>query len=289
MAKKILLTGHRGYIGACLYQHLSQRFQVEIISERLEALRPKSREADLIVHCAANREVHNPSQQALYQSNELGSLRLLASLSAPTPVLFLSSRMVYASASPESGWRESDLPQPQTAYGQSKWATEQKIVASGFPYLILRLSGVFGPGIAQWGRTFPEQVLRHLIKRERVVFSRVEEIRDYLYIWDLVKQIDYLLDCPDVWPGILNLSGKPRPVQPILASLLQAFTETFGESPLICQETIAPSRQSPPLLNIEKAQSLPNLPEWSNDADVIQALVQDAWVRFGPSQSPACQ
>ncbi len=276
-------------MGACLYQHLSQRFQVEIISERLEELRPKSREADLIVHCAANREVHTPSQQALYQSNELGSLRLLESMSSPTPVLFLSSRMVYAAASPESGWRESDLPEPQTAYGQSKWATEQKIVASGFPYLIIRLSGVFGPGITQWGRTFPEQVLRHLLKRERVVFSRVEQIRDYLYIWDLVKQIDYLLDCPDVWPGILNLSGKPRPVQPLLASLLQAFTEKFGESPLICPETSTQSPQGPPRLNIEKAQSLPDLPEWSDDTHVIQALVQDAWVRFGASQSPACQ
>ncbi len=283
MAKKILLTGHRGYVGACLYQHLSQRYQVEVISERLEALRPKSREADLIVHCAANREVHNPSQQALYQSNEGGTLRLLESLSAPTPLLFLSSRMVYASTSPESGWRESDLPQPQTAYGQSKWATEQKIVASGFPYLILRLSGVFGLGLAQSGRTFPEQVLRHLLKRETLVFSRTEQIRDYLYIWDLVKQIDYLLDCPDVWPGILNLSGKPRPVQPLLESLLQAFREKFGENPQFCEQRTEPSPPGPPRLNIEKAQSLPNLPKWSDDTQVIQALVQDAWVHFGSS------
>ncbi len=223
-------------------------------------------------------------EQALYQSNEGGTLRLLESLSAPTPLLFLSSRMVYDSASPESGWRESDLPQPQTAYGQSKWATEQKIVASGFPYLILRLSGVFGLGLAQSGRTFPEQVLRHWLKRETSVFSRATQIRDYLYIWDLVKQIDYLLDCPPVWPGILNLSGNPRPVQPLLESLRQAFTETFGESPQIIREQIvAPSPPSPPRLNIKKAQSLPNFPKWSDDTHVIQALVQDAWVRFGAS------
>jgi len=290
MAQKILLTGHRGYIGACLYQHFSQGpAQVEIIAERLEELRPKSREADLIIHCAAKRHNPNLTQPSAYQSNELGTLRLLESMCKPTPVLCLSSRMVYAAISPESGWKENDPIAPQTAYGQSKGATEQKIVASGFPYVILRLSGVFGLGIGQWGQTFPEQVLRSLIKRETPVFSGSEHIRDYLYVWDLVKQIDYLIQHTEVWPGIFNLSGQPRPVKPLLDSLLQHFSQTFGESPQLHTEKESPSRQAPSRLDIQKIQSLPGLPEWTDDADVIQTLVQDAWVRFGSSQPPACQ
>ncbi|MGE3723987.1 MAG: NAD-dependent epimerase/dehydratase family protein [Candidatus Sericytochromatia bacterium] len=290
MAQKILLTGHRGYIGACLYQHFSEGpAQVEIVAERLEELRPKSREADLIIHCAAKRQSPNPVPPSWYQSNELGTQCLLESMCQPTPILCLSSRMVYAAIGPESGWTENDPIAPQTAYGQSKVATEQRIVASGVPYVILRLSGVFGLGLGQWGQTFPEQVLRQLLKGETPVFSGSEHIRDYLYVWDLVKQIDYLIQHREVWPGIFNLSGQRRPVKPLLDSLLQHFSQTFGENPQLKPEMESPSRQAPPRLDIQKIQSLPGLPEWTNDTHVIQTLVQDARVRFGSSQPPACQ
>ncbi|MCF5767184.1 dTDP-4-dehydrorhamnose reductase [Aeromonas veronii] len=53
-------------------------------------------------------------------------------------------------------WRESDLPAPLNAYGQSKWAGEQAIIASGCRYLIIRTSWLHSP----WRTNFLKSMLQ---------------------------------------------------------------------------------------------------------------------------------
>lgn len=76
--------------------------------------------------------------------NVEGTLALIGRLQARGIVpIFLSSDYVFA-GSENAGYVSSAIPNPTTEYGRQKAAVETALAESGSPYLILRLSKVFG-------------------------------------------------------------------------------------------------------------------------------------------------
>lgn len=61
-------------------------------------------------------------------------------------------------------WREADRPAPLNAYGQSKWAGEQAIIASGCRYLIIRTSWLHSP----WRTNFLKTMLQLAHSRDEL-------------------------------------------------------------------------------------------------------------------------
>ena len=62
--------------------------------------------------------------------------------------VFVSSLSVFGAIKeklPYDEIRESDTPQPNTAYGKSKLEAEQYLASTTLPYIILRPTGVYGP------------------------------------------------------------------------------------------------------------------------------------------------
>ena len=68
----------------------------------------------------------------------------------PSRFVFVSSLSIFGAIReepyPYEPIRETDIPRPNTAYGESKWQAEQFLATvKDFPYVILRPTGVYGP------------------------------------------------------------------------------------------------------------------------------------------------
>ena len=86
--------------------------------------------------------------------------------------------------------REDDLPEPETLYGQSKLKAEQFLASqAGFPYLIFRPTGVYGP------REKDYLVMYKMINRnvETYIGTSAQKLT-FIYVEDLAQLIVKALD-----------------------------------------------------------------------------------------------
>ena len=110
---------------------------------------------DYVVHAAGVTKCLHAED--FHQVNTVGSQNLVeALLTTKQPLrrfIYISSLSIFGpirEQQPYQEIREDDTPQPNTAYGKSKLATERwldSLAAKGvdFPYVILRPTGVYGP------------------------------------------------------------------------------------------------------------------------------------------------
>ena len=160
----------------------------------------------VIVNCAAYTNVDGcESQEDLAtRVNGAGPGYLAEAARAVGAVLVhISTDYVFA-GDKGSPYAENDPTGPLSAYGRSKLAGEQAIVASGLTrYFILRTSWLYGPG----GKNFVETMLRLAAERDelRVV---ADQIGSPTYTGDLAQAIYRLLavvDQPSVF-GLYHLA-----------------------------------------------------------------------------------
>ena len=176
---KILVTGASGFIGSFIVEEALQKgmevwaavrasssrqwlqdrrihfIELDFRSQaRLEEQLGNHR-FDYVVHAAGVTKCLD--KQDFFRTNTEGTKNLVRALMAVQMPLkrfvYLSSLSVFGAIreqQPYEAIRESDTPQPNTAYGQSKLLAEQFLDSlntadSSFPYVILRPTGVYGP------------------------------------------------------------------------------------------------------------------------------------------------
>lgn len=108
---------------------------------------------DVVLHCAAlsNVEVCETRPDLAYRVNAQGTANVAAACQRfDARLIAYSTARVFDGASRRS-YRESDAPNPQTAYGRSKLAAEQLIQAQCDRFVVMRLSWVFGLGEGLFG------------------------------------------------------------------------------------------------------------------------------------------
>ena len=179
--KKILVTGASGFIGSFIVEEALRQgmetwaavrksssraflqderihfIELNLSSEEelTEQLRPH--QFDYVVHAAGVTKCLH--KEDFFRINTEGTKHLvnaLIKLQMPlTRFVFVSSLSIFGAIHEQQPYepiRESDEPQPNTAYGKSKLAAEQllkevrsKEQGAAFPYVILRPTGVYGP------------------------------------------------------------------------------------------------------------------------------------------------
>lgn len=182
MAKEvesILITGASGFIGSFLVEEaLKRKFSVwagvrasssrvylqdreihflemdltrpDAIRARLEAHKAACGKFDYIVHCAGVTKCMDKEE---FDRVNFRQTRLFADIlreldMVPRQFIFISTLSVFGPVREKSydPIRETDTPQPNTAYGQSKLKAERYLQSlPDFPYVIFRPTGVYGP------------------------------------------------------------------------------------------------------------------------------------------------
>ena len=216
---KLLVTGATGFIGSHIVEEALRRgyevwaavrptsdtrylsdsrihsLELDLSSERqlTEALGDKG--FHYVIHAAGvTKALHSATFREV---NTLGTQHLVRALQATTPTLrrlvVISSLSVFGpvrEALPHTAIRDTDTPQPNTAYGRSKLEAELWLAANcTLPYTILRPTGVYGPREKDYF-LMAKSIRRHV---DFAVGFQRQEIT-FIYVRDLVEAVFQMLE-----------------------------------------------------------------------------------------------
>ena len=171
---KILLTGTNGQVGHELQRSLQGLGEVIAVERSRMDLADLDQVRDVIRTVQPNLIVNPAAYTAVDQAEKEPELAMRINAHAPAVMAEeaakLGAGMVHYSTdyvfdgSKQGAWVETDTPNPINAYGASKLAGEQAIIAAGVPHLILRTSWVYG----MRGKNFLLTVLRLAAERDEL-------------------------------------------------------------------------------------------------------------------------
>jgi UDP-glucose 4-epimerase len=235
---RIGITGGAGFIGTNLTLSLKQaghevriiddlfnsnldrikELNVDFINEsitNLGAVVEFTKNLDFIVHLAARGSVPRSIEDPIgtFNANVNGTLNILQSIrSSKTPMIFTSSSSVYG-VNPKTPKNETDWLLPISPYAASKLNCESLISAWSHSYdlkiLTFRLFNVFGPfqrADSPYSAVMPRWSLSAIKRGEIEIFGDGTQLRDFTFVEDVVKTIQFSIENQISHIGPINLS-----------------------------------------------------------------------------------
>jgi len=247
-AKRLMVTGGEGFLGRAFCDFLAaEDFDLFVLGRRVSSGTSKNYAVDLtrpldvnavvrdikpthVVNFASKGVTRDQSSLAdLLSVNVIGAQNLLHALSAaactPKVTMFGTAYEYKQSDSPID---EKHVLSPKSPYAISK-ATLSYVLAqysNRFPIDYLRLFNIYGPGEPK------ERLIPYLVEKahanETVALTAGEQLRDFMFVGDLMKILRDLLSAPAPQLGQLRVinvgTGRANSVRnfvEIAASVLQ--------------------------------------------------------------------
>lgn len=279
MKQKIVVLGSTGFIGAALVKYLRQQTEISVEgynSATLDLISPDcadklpnvvDAETILIVTSRARRA----SDPFTTFSNDIAIATNVARCLSQSQIekcVYFSSNAVYGDATTDLSVTERTAIAPTSFYGLAKSTGEciikQVAEKAGIPLVVLRPCMIYGPGdnSTAYG---PARFIRSILSDRKIcLFGDGSEVRDYLYIDDLVK-ITIELALGDR-SGIYNLStGKSYSFQEIITYLRRLVKEEF--------QVIQVDRDRPKVdIRLNNVKMLKELPPQISFIEIEQGL-----------------
>ncbi|MBI3619763.1 NAD-dependent epimerase/dehydratase family protein [Candidatus Roizmanbacteria bacterium] len=244
MKKTILITGGRGFIGINIIRRLlaTSNYSITVLERSKntdlyslviekkylsrinivngDILRPKTiekamRNADIVIHAAANIGTSNPlaSINSMVKTNVIGTSIMLESV-RKYPVekfILLSSAGVYADNKLAVTTDEHHELNPISPYTASKLAGDyiarSLYYSSNVPVIILRPFNVYGP-FQRTNQMIPLFITK-LIRRQKITLNHSgSQTRDWVYVDDVANAISLIIKASskNVVGKIFNIS-----------------------------------------------------------------------------------
>ena len=223
MTPKILITGASGFIGSFIIEEALKRGYetwaairkssskeylthpaihfIELKLTAPEKLQEQLKEHcslhgkwDYIIHCAGATKCKKKADfdKTNYDMTRVLVDALVALQRQPTRFLYISTLSVFGPIHEQDNApiQATDHPRPNTAYGKSKLKTEQYLEQlAGFPYLIFRPTGVYGPREKDYF-LMTKSIQQHL----DFAVGYKQQFLTFIYVKDLVSALFLAID-----------------------------------------------------------------------------------------------
>lgn len=173
--KKIIVTGCNGQLGRAINAQYAGNTEYELINSDVDVLDITDVDAVLahvreikpyaIINCAAYTAVDKceTEEELAFRINAIGSRNLaIAAAEVDAKLIHVSTDYVFAGDANQP-YFETDLPNPQSAYGRTKLAGEQFVQMFAKKYFIVRTAWLYGDG-----HNFVKTMLRLAETKEEV-------------------------------------------------------------------------------------------------------------------------
>ncbi|MCF7810267.1 SDR family oxidoreductase [bacterium] len=223
----ILITGISGFIGGRLWNKLSsyqnvygtyhlhdvvplhseRQFCIDLnnsdeIQTLILKLKPRC-----IIHLAAIAGIKDCQQHVklAWQINSNATLKIAQTAEAVgSRLIFISTDCVFNGKS--RSYREGDLVDPLSIYGQTKVSAEKNIFTNCSDAVVVRINNTYGRPVFG-GSSFSEWIIERQVKGEPItVFT--DQYRSFLDVITLANALVELIDHP--FKGLLHIGGANR-------------------------------------------------------------------------------
>lgn len=236
---KILILGSEGFVGTNLVRNLNKIHQVlpadqiknsktenyvQFDITNYESVEQVVKNVDVVINLAAHTLIASIGDEIKNaQTNIIGLLNVLEACRKNN-----ISKIIFTSASSIIGQpnqfqvSENHVVVPKTAYGITKMTSEHYIrlykEMYGINYVIFRFFNIYGP--YQKNGLIPS-LYSHIIRNEPIaVFGKGDQIRDYVYVEDIVSFFEKAVSTNIADNNIFNLgTGKGSTVLDIIKTL----------------------------------------------------------------------
>ena len=218
---KILVTGHKGFIGSHMSQYLLHKGHEVEGFDWVESVVPAVEQYDWVVHCGAISDTTERDINKVWRHNYEFTMRLLQICdNYQTNIQLASSAAVYG---PNKDFNEEDPCYPQTPYAWSKFLIDKFLLDNGidkFNMLVqsYRYFNVYGPGEGhkkdQMSMVSKFQVQAATEGKIKLFKNSDKYKRDIVCVYDLVRIQEEMMH-QDV-SGVYNLgTGKAVDIESV--------------------------------------------------------------------------
>ena len=237
--KKILITGHTGFIGQHMVEVLKQKYEIIGVSRKNTGIKIKNlkkdvrkitmkdipEEIDCIIHLASLTDVQYCQQNPLecFDVNITGTQNVLEiARQKKSKFIFMSSSHVYGIPK-KLPISENNQTNPMSTYSHSKVIGEMLCNAYSKNYdldiSIARIFSVYGAHSPQ--HQVITKILNHLIFQKKLQLGNLFPKRDFIHIQDVISAIITLVKQTNGF-NIYNIgTGKSSSINEVMSILTE--------------------------------------------------------------------